>query len=437
MCKKIVFCLMGLMIQSSALAMIDLELTQGVARSVPVAMSLFDGDQPTLLGHQNLTQVVINDLQNSGQIRVVSKDAGAAEDAATVAKNADYTVAGAIHCLLSRCTVTASLRLLQSADAAKAWSLIFSRQYSAAQTDLRSLAHTISDDIYQKITGIKGVFNTKIAYVLKMTRSASDTQYRLMVSDQDGYHPTVLLQSDQPIMSPAWSRDGSRLAYVSFQGGRSGIYIYNFADQKQARISDAPGINGAPAFSPSGDRLALVLSTSGNPKIHLLDLATQKTQALTHGWSIDTEPVFMPDGQSLIFTSNRDGSPQLYQYFLKDEQINRLTYTGSYNARADLTPDGKAMVYMHRQADAYGIARTDFSTGQVNVLINHGQDESPSVAPNGHMVVYATTYAGRGVLGQVSIDGRVHLRLPAQEGSVQEPAWSPYIAQNRVTIKEQ
>lgn len=417
-------------------AILDLELTQGVAASVPIAIEPFAGVQPVAQGNQSLSEVVENDLQNSGEFRVVNQGNSAEESNSAVslqawrAQGADYVISGAVEQTRSGYLVHFQLRSLfdsKQDPSVKQDTLVLNEAYSTPAESLRSLAHHISDEIYQKLTGVKGTFSTKIAYVLVQHPTKTSTRYQLIVADADGFNPQTLLSSNQPIMSPTWAPGGSSIAYVSFEDHRASIYLQDLSTGRRRQISHVPGINGAPAFSPDGKKMAMVLTKSGNPKIYLLDLETNAQQQISYGWSIDTEPAFSPDGSSLLFTSNRDGSPQVYQYSLSSGALSRLTFKGNYNARPSFSSDGQSIIVMHREQGSYGIARLDLSSGRMSVLSQTGNDESPSLAPNGKMIIYSTEYAGRGVLAQVSVDGKIKLRLPAREGTVQDPAWSPFL----------
>jgi len=408
-------------------AIVDLELTQGVAASIPLAVVPFAGANVSVPGNQTITQVISNDLQNSGEFRVVNQPAAAASANSDIAQwraqGADYVVTGSITAVGDK-GYSVAFQVRSAFNAASG--VLLQQTFTASTQTLRRLAHHISDEIYKKLIGSQGIFSTKIAYIIVQRRN-NTSQYKLEVADADGFGAQTLLSSSEPIMSPTWTPNGRELAYVSFEGHRAAIYMQNLATAQRRLVSAVPGINGAPAFSPDGTKLALVLSKSGNPNIYLLNLSNNQLQPITHDWSIDTEPSFSRDGSSILFTSNRDGGPQIYRYSIPTGTINRVTYTGDYNARASFAQNGQSIVVMHRDGGSFGIARMDLANGQLQTLVKSGMDESPSLAPNGKMIIYATKFGGQGVLAQVSVDGRIKLRLPAREGSVQEPAWSPFL----------
>lgn len=426
----------------SAWAALNIELTQGVNAPLPIAVMPFSGGEKVKANQQTLSTIVGHDLAYSGQFGVFDNSQLKTYPSTLSQVNFSYWQKHKINDVVvgtfkrqSGGTYRVSFQLVgiyaQSLAAAKrnpANSVLLAQEFVVNRQQLRSLAHRISDLVYQKLTGVRGVFSTQIAYVLIQRKSGKATQYNLYIADADGYRARRLLRSQQPIMSPTWSPNGKDIAYVSFEHNRSGIYIQNVATGKRWLVSDRPGINGAPAFSPDGKQLALVLTLTGNPKIYSLNLATNKLQQLTHGRSIDTEPYWSRDGKTLLFTSNRGGSPQIYRYNFKTHKVGRLTFVGNYNARASLLPNGQSIVIMHRDQGMFSIALDNLDSGQMQILTRGSLDESPSLAPNGKMVLYATQYGGQGVLAMVSTNGRVKLRLPSTDGSVQGPAWSPFLS---------
>ena len=299
---------------------------------------------------------------------------------------------------------------------------------TARAGDLRGAAHQIADLIYEKIIGIRGAFWTRIAYITS-TGSGNNRQFALMVADSDGFNPQTVVRSREPLLSPSWSPDGRRLAYVSFERGNSSIYIQDIGTGQREVVASFKGINGAPAFSPDGARLALTLSKSGNPEIYVMDLSTRRTTQVTRHFAIDTEAHWTPDGQSLVFTSDRAGKPQLYQVPVAGGDAVRLTFAGEYNAGGSIAFDGKRFAMVQGNGNVYRIAvldRTLGTPGETRLLSPGNLDESPSFAPNGSMLIYAASEGPRGVLYAVSADGRVRQRLVLADGDVREPAWSPF-----------
>ena len=298
----------------------------------------------------------------------------------------------------------------------------------AARDALKMASHKASDIIFEKILGMRGAFATRIAYV-SAEGPAQARRYRLVVADSDGANARTVVQSAEPLMSPAWSPDGTSLAYVSFEGGTSSVFVQILASGQRIRVSARAGINGAPAFSPDGKRLALALSRrDGNVDVYLLTLATQELTRVTESPAIDTEPDWSPDGRAVYFTSDRGGGPQVYTAAATaGAAAQRVTFEGTYNARPRISPDGRSLAVVTIDRGAYRIAAIDLEHRGSRVLTSGRLDESPSFAPNGAMLIYASREGRRGVLATASLDGRVQQRLAAGEGDIREPAWSPYL----------
>ncbi len=305
---------------------------------------------------------------------------------------------------------------------------VFVEKISGAEAQLRDMAHIISDKVYEQVTGVLGAFNTRIVYVSAASREEKRLNFRLMRADADGAREKLMLESEEPILSPAWSPDAKEVAYVSFESGRPAIYRQNVATGERDKLTNFRGLNSAPAWSPDGKKMAMVLSKDGSPDIYVMDLASKQLKRLTRNSAIDTEPGWSPDGQSIIFTSDRGRKPQIYKVTLATGLIERLTFEGDYNARATMRHDGNGLIMVHRREGLFHIAELDFKTERTTVLTRTSLDESPSLAPNDSMIIYATQQNRRGILAAVSVDGNVKYILPATNRDVREPAWSPLLS---------
>ena len=428
--RKIATCLL-MLCAAPAFAQLELTVTSGVTDPIPIAVVPFERAVPAD-GGIDVAAIVQRDLESSGRFKAMARTdmlsrptTAAAVDVLTWKQQRnDYVVVG-------RLTPQANGAILVEAELVNVLTgqpLPLGNKWHAAPGKLRNAAHQVADAVFQAIIGVRGAFATKIAYV-SVDGQPPNQRYQLIVADADGEGPTVIQEKTRPIMSPAWSPDGKMLAYVSFESKSSAVYVQNVSSGARSRVSARAGINGAPAWSPDGKKLALTLSGSGgNLDIYLLDLATQQPRRLTDDPGIDTEASFTPDGGSIFFTSDRSGSPQVYRLSLNSsERPKRVTFTGTYNARPRVSPDGKQLAVLTLDEGAYRIGVQDLASGTVSILSKGRQDESPSFAPNGAMVILAGRERGKGVLQTVSIDGQTSLRLNADAGEVREPVWGPYL----------
>jgi TolB protein len=406
------------------------EVTKGQTEAIPLAVVPFASAELTAASF-DVAQLVSDDLARSGRFKTMDRKdmieqphAGANisfDDWRRL--NNDYMVVGSMQALgTDRYSITYELYNVLTKQR------LLGFQISANRPGLRSAGHQIADAVFEKILGIRGAFSTRIAYV-SVLGHLPDKTYQLIVADADGENPRVVMQSHEPLMSPSWSPDGSSLAYVSFEQRLPSMYVQTLKTGDRRVVSAHAGVNQAPAWSPDGTKLALVLSTrDGNLDIYTLDLTTQQLSRITDDPGIDTEPQWSKDGQSIYFTSDRAGGPQIYKVGIKPgDKPRRLTFQGSYNARARISPDETQMAFVTQEDGAYRIATMDLrGRGDVQVLTKGHFDVSPSYAPNGAVLIYATRDKGRGVLALVSADGRVQQRLVSSEGELQEPAWAPF-----------
>ncbi len=430
--KILIFFFLGfsLLISTQAFALLSMELTRGVSGAEPIAIVPFATSGTPA---ENVSAIISNDLKNSGRFKVYGGTAVSQDMPLRYYRSigADHVVMGNVE-EIGGGRYKVSFKLFDTVQGQNDTNNppLLSKSLVVSGGELRRAAHHFSDLIYKQITGVRGIFSTRLAYIVVQRHDDGSAQHTLEVSDADGYNPRPLLTSSDPIMSPAWSPNGRKIAYVSFEKKHAAIYIEDVSTGVRQLVSEFHGINGAPAWSPDGRKLALVLSKSGSPNIYTIDLASRHMTQVTHDWSINTEPSWSPDGSAIIFTSNRSGGPQIYQKSLSTGALTRLTYDGNYNARASFTPDGRRIVMLNQESRLYNIGILDLENGIFRVLTNSSgtDNESPSMAPNGSMVLYGTIYSGRSVLAMVASDGSVQIRLPARDGEVQDPAWSPFLS---------
>ncbi len=417
----------------ASVAALDIEITKAADSALPIAIVPFGWDSTQGRLPVDISTVIAEDLERSGQFRAIPVDEMLAQPhQGSDIKFENWRIIGVENLAVGKVEVMpgGNYRVnFQLFDVLKARQLE-GHSLQARPQDLRNLAHEISDIIYKAITGEKGAFNTRIAYVTAV-KTGKNTEYRLEVADTDGHNARTVLRSRHPLMSPSWSPDARSLAYVSFENKQPEVFIHSVFEASRESIAAFKGINGAPVWSPDGQKLALTLSRNGNPDIYVLDLRTRKLKQVTRNWAIDTEPAWMPDGRSLIFTSGRSGGPQLYKIPVDGGKAERLTFEGNYNASPAISPDGRSLAMVHRYRGRYQIAVLDLKSDLFRVLTDGYLDESPSFAPNGSMLLYASQSGEQGVLAAVSIDGRTRQRLAFSEGEIREPTWAPFPPKRR------
>ncbi|MFT6275070.1 MAG: TolB protein [Halioglobus sp.] len=418
------------LLAGAALAHAELviEITQGMDNPTAIAVVPFawqgQGGAP-----EDIAAVVQGDLSRSGQFAPV--DRRDMLGLPTIEKEVfyrDWRAIEADYLLIGRVSVTDRMRIEYELFDVQSQTAVYSGVELGPVNEARMLGHRVSDKVYQQLTGIPGAFATRLLYVAVSRVPEGKDYYRLTLADSDGDRPIVLLESREPVLAPTWSPSGQEIAYVSFETSRPAIFRQNLQTGVREQLTNFRGLNSSPSWSPDGKTMAMVLSKDGSPDIYLMDLASKQLTRITRHYAIDTEPAWMPDGKSLLFTSDRGGRPQIYRYTRASGQTDRLTYEGSYNARARVAQDGRNVVMVHQKNGQFHIAILDLVTNRTQVLTSTQLDESPSIAPNGSMVLYATKHRDRGILAAVSVDGGVKFRLPARDGDVREPSWSPYMS---------
>ena len=428
--RRLLF-LLTMMYLSPAYAVLTIDITQGMDDASPIAVVPFAW-QGQGLPPENIATIIASDLRRSGRfVPMASQDMPSRPREGSEINYQDWRTLKMDNIVVGKVIQEPEGKFriqFQLFDVYKA-SQLTGYSISTNLRDFRQTAHQISDIVYEALTGVRGAFDTHIAYITVEEQNKKRI-YQLAIADSDGHDEQVILRSAAPILSPSWSPDGRRLAYVSYSRGRPEIYVQYIQNRRTQRVASHPGSNSAPAWSPDGRYLAMTLSKDGNAEIYLMDVARNSYTRITQNYAIDTEPSWLPDGKGLVFTSDRGGNPQLYEVAIDNGRKvgypRRLTFEGKYNARATVSPNGKYLAFVTLVEGQFRIATLERETGNLNILTNSRLDESPSFAPNGSMIIYATESNQRGVLSAISVEGRAHQRLSVQQGDVREPAWSPF-----------
>jgi len=407
-------------------APLTIEIIGGGANQIPITVLPLAGEDRFI---ERISQIVSADLQRSGMFRLGS--IGSVRPLPAEPSEINYRSwrnEGAETLVLGKVIERSDGRVevqFRMMDVAKQ-SQILGFSYTVSVPQLRVTAHKIADMIYEKLTGDAGVFATKICFVTK-----NDKRFELQVADSDGYNANFILAHREPIISPQWSPDGSRIAYVSFERQKPIVFVHNLLDGTRTVLANYPGSNSAPSWSPDGRKLAVVLSKDGISNIYTINADGSGLTRITNTQSIDTEPAFSPDGRHILFTSDRAGGPQIYRMRADGSgQAERMTFEGTYNVTPRYSPDGKSFIFIHRNEGRFNVAIQDLATRQMQILTSGGLDQSPTFAPNGRLILYASDVKGRGILAAVSSDGRIKQRITAQSGDIREPAWGP-LSNNR------
>jgi len=419
--------LFAMLMPWQARAELVIEITGGSEAALPIAVVPFGYEG--FAASEDISAIVRNDLERSGRFAPLpQQDLISTPHEKSEINFKDWRLLRSEGLLVGKVSSVDGQTYqvqFQLFDVYKAQQLV-GKRYQVPASGLRRVAHQIADQVYQALTGEQGVFSTRLAFVSVLKNADGSRRYALQISDSDGANPRTVLQSKQPILSPNWSPEGERLSYVSFENGKAEIFIQEMRSGKRTALATFKGLNSAPSWSPDGRKLAMTLSKGGNPEIYVMDIATKALTRVTHSsQSIDTEAVWMPNGHELVFTSDRGGRPQIYKVPATGGRAERLTFEGRYNASPDISADGRYLTMMHALKGKFYIAVQDLETGAVNVLTERGKDESPSFAPNGRLIMYATEQNGKGILAAVSVDGNFHQRLGETGIDVREPAWSP------------
>ncbi|WP_425272933.1 Tol-Pal system beta propeller repeat protein TolB [Phytopseudomonas punonensis] len=405
-------------------------VSSGADRAIPIAVVPFGWQGGNVLP-EDISTIVGNDLRNSGVFEPIPRQnmiSLPTQGSEVIYR--DWKALGAQYVLVGNIVPNGARLQVQFALFNVATEQqVLTGTVGGGTDQLRDMAHHIADQSFEKLTGVKGAFSTRMLYVTAERFGVNNTRYTLQRSDYDGARAVTLLQSREPILSPSFASDGKRIAYVSFEQKRPRIFVQHIDTGRREQVTNFEGLNGAPAWSPDGTKLAFTLSRDGNPEIYVMDMGSRNLRRITNHSAIDTEPFWGKDGQTIYFTSDRSGKPQIYKTNINSGAVDRVTFVGNYNANPKLSADEKTLVMIHRQ-DGYTVfkvAAQDLERGNLRILSDTSLDESPTVAPNGTMVIYATRQQGRGVLMLASTNGRVRLPLPTAQGEVREPSWSPFL----------